>query len=144
MPLWRTLYVAGAGRPMQLAPMRFTKIEGTAVAVTVTSAVEAKAALRELRHKKRELNFLRSALVRRQKAARSAQAKGHDKRSRLRRFIAGVGWLFGALADLVTVPRTERRARSPVEIERELNRTDEMLHNIQGCILQLEGKLLAK
>ena len=43
---------------MQLAPMRFVKIDGTAVSVTVTSAEEAKAALKELRHKKRELKFL--------------------------------------------------------------------------------------
>ena len=36
---------------MQLASMRYTKIDGTSVAVTVTSAAEAKAALKELRHK---------------------------------------------------------------------------------------------
>ena len=30
---------------MQLAPMRYTKIEGTAVAVSVTSAAQAKAAV---------------------------------------------------------------------------------------------------
>lgn len=60
---------------MQLAPMRYTRIEGTAVAVSVTSAAEAKAALKELRHKRRELKFLRSALLRRQKVARARQAK---------------------------------------------------------------------
>jgi hypothetical protein len=129
---------------MQLAPMRFTKIEGTAVAVTVTSAQDAKAALKELRHKKRELKFLRGALVRQQKARRARQAKTKSKQGLLRKFISGVGWLFAALADLMTVPSAERRARSPAEIERELKRTDEMLHNIQGCILQLEGQLLSQ
>ena len=55
---------------MQLASMRYVKIDGTAVGVTVASAAEARAALKELRHKKREIKFLRSALLRRQKAAR--------------------------------------------------------------------------
>ena len=58
---------------MQLAPMRYTTIEGTKVAVTVTSAGEAKAALKELRHKKRELKFLRAALARRQRTARAGR-----------------------------------------------------------------------
>src|SRR5262245_2909822 len=63
-----------ADSSMQLAPMRYTKIEGTAVAVSVKSAAEAKAAVKELRHKKRELKFLRSALLRRQRTARPTPA----------------------------------------------------------------------
>ena len=107
---------------MQLAPLRYTKIEGTAVAVTVTSAAEAKAALKELRHKQRELKFLRGAL--------------------LRRLWRGLRWAVGALFEVATVPRAERHARDPAEIARELQRIDETLHNIEGCILQLQGKLL--
>ena len=111
---------------------------------TVTSAIEAKAALRELRHKKRELKFLRSALVRRQRAARAKQSQQQqavgvvpapavsrralDPRRRCSRS--------------PTVSRAERRARDPAEIERELHRIDETLHNIEGCILQLQGKML--
>ena len=68
---------------MQLAPMRYTKIEGTAVAVSVTSAAQAKAALKELRHKKRELKFLRTALVRRQRAARTKQSSASKPRRSL-------------------------------------------------------------
>jgi hypothetical protein len=45
---------------MQLASMRYVKIDGTAIGVTVASAAEARAALKELRHKKREIKFLRS------------------------------------------------------------------------------------
>lgn len=125
---------------MQLAPMRYTKIEGTAVSVSVTSAAEAKAALKELRHKKRELKFLRAALARRQRTARTKQANAGKKprRSLLRRFFSGIGWLF----EVATVPRAERRARDPAEIDRELQRIDETLHNIEGCILQLQGKML--
>lgn len=129
---------------MQLAPMRYTKIEGTAVAVSVTSTAEAKAALKELRHKKRELKFLRTALARRQRAARTRQSGTSSKprRSLLRRFFAGIGWLVMSLFEVATVARAERRARDPAEIERELQRIDETLHNIEGCTLQLQGKML--
>jgi hypothetical protein len=131
---------------MQLAPMRYTKIDGTAVSVQVASAVEAKAALKELRHKKRELKFLRVALVRRQRATRVKQQNTSPKQSRsfLRRLFAGIGWLIGSLFDLATLSRSERRARDPAEIERELHELEEMLHNIEGCILQLQGKMLAR
>ncbi|MBX9588711.1 MAG: hypothetical protein K2X43_05360 [Hyphomonadaceae bacterium] len=128
---------------MQLAPMRYTRIEGTAVAVTVTSAAEAKAALKELRHKKRELKFLRTALARRQRAARARQSgAGKPRRSLLRRALAGLGSLIAWLFEVATVPRAERRARNPAEIARELQRIDETLHNVEGCIVQLQGKML--
>jgi len=127
---------------MQLAPMRYVKIDGTAVAVTVASASEAKTALKELRHKKRELKFLRSALLRRQKAARTEPSKRRRRASFLLRLWRGLRWLASALIDFATVSASERKQKSPAEIERELRRTDEVLHNIEGCILQLEGKLL--
>ena len=127
---------------MQLAPMRYVKIDGTAVGVTVRSATEAKAALKELRHKKREIRFLRSALLRRQKAARPDQTKRKRSASLRVRLFRGLGRLIAGLLDLATVSRSERKQRSPAEIERELQWADEVLHNIEGCILQLEGKLL--
>jgi hypothetical protein len=122
--------------------MRYVKIEGTAVGVTVASAVEAKAALKELRHKKRELRFLRSALLRRQKAARPGPDKGKRPVSHLRKLWRGLVRVAMALLDLATVRASERKKRSPAEIARELDWTEEVLHNIEGCILQLEGKLL--
>jgi hypothetical protein len=127
---------------MQLAPMRYVKIDGTAVGVTVASATEAKVALKELRHKKREIKFLRGALLRRQKAARPEPGKRKRPASLLRRLWRGVRALAAALIDVATVSRSERKKRSPAEIERELEWTEEVLHNIEGCILQLEGKLL--
>jgi predicted nucleic acid-binding Zn-ribbon protein len=114
---------------MQLAPMRYSKIDGTAVAVSVKSALEAKAAVKELRHKKRELKFLRAALSRRLQAVRPKPAR---RRSRMQ----------SSLVEAATVAREERRARDPEEIEREMHNIDETLHNIEGCILQLQGKLL--
>jgi hypothetical protein len=130
---------------MQLAPMRYTRIEGTAVAVSVKSAAEAKAAVKELQHKKRELKFLRSALLRRQRAARPKPgSKPTRTRSVWRRALGATGRTLGSLIELLTVAREERRARDPAEIERELHRIDETLHNIEGCILQLQGRLLSR
>lgn len=130
---------------MQLAPMRFTKIDGTAVSVTVTSAGEAKQALKELKHKKRELKFLRSALLRRQRTARSKERPvPRGRRSLVRRAFGGLWRFITWLLELATVSKAERHARSPVEMEKEVHRIDETLHNIDGCILQLEGRMLAR
>lgn len=129
---------------MQLAPMRYAKIEGTAVAVSVRSAAEAKAAVKELRHKKREFKFLRAALARRLRAARPKQGarRSRAETSVLSQGLAGLGSLLAGLVEVATVPRAERRASNPAEIERELHQLDETLHNIEGCILQLQGRLL--
>ena len=98
---------------MQLAAMRFTKIEGTAVSVTVTSAEEAKAALKELRHKKRELKFLRGALVRKRKGARAQQIRNAKRPSGASgSFLDDVRWASAALVDQVTVPRASGAAQS--------------------------------
>jgi hypothetical protein len=131
---------------MQLAPMRYTKIEGTAVAVSVKSAAEAKAAVKELRHKKRELKFLRTALTRRLRTLepRSQRRGSGAPRSLLRRAFSGMGWLATALVETATAARDDRRSRNPEEIESEIHAIDETLHNIEGCILQLQGKLLTK
>jgi hypothetical protein len=132
---------------MQLAPLRYTKIDGTTVAVSVKSATEAKAAVKELRHKKRELKFLRTALVRKQRAARpkkgGKRARASDV-SMLSRAVDGVGGLIGGLFDHATPPPAERGILERAEIEREIRRIDETLHNIEGCILQLQGKLLTR
>jgi hypothetical protein len=112
--------------------------------VSVRSATEAKAAVKELRHKKRELKFLRAALVRRLRALRPKQGRrgSRAERSLLGRTFSGIGWLVAGLVEAATVPRDERRARNPEEIEREVHAIDETLHNVEGCILQLQGKLL--
>jgi hypothetical protein len=129
---------------MQLAELRYSKIDGTAVSVTVKSALEAKAALKELRHKKRELKFLRRALLRRQKAAQAKRPKGKRPASLFLRFVLACRQTYAAVLDLATVSDAERMARSPAEIATTLRTTDELLHNIEGCILQLEGKLLTR
>jgi hypothetical protein len=124
---------------VHLAPMRFSKIDGTTVSVEVTSAEEAKAALKELRHKKRELKFLRGALAKRHKAAKPKHTrKAKPAKSGLATFIDDVRWGLSAMVETKPEPAKPTLA----EIERELKSLDETLHNIDGCILQLQGKLL--
>jgi hypothetical protein len=130
---------------MQLAPMRFTKIDGTAVSVTVTSAEEAKAALKELRHKKRELKFLRGALAKKQRAARAKRAKKpKTPKTGFQTFLDDVRWGLSAIVEQGTEPAQAPKKPTPAEIAAEVRKLDETLHNIDGCILQLQGKLLAK
>ena len=132
---------------MQLAPMRYARIEGTAVEVSVKSATEAKAAVKELRHKKSEYKYLRKGLMQRQRAARPKRAgKGGRARrtSALSKTIDGLGGMIGGLFDHDTVSSGGHGGRALAEIEREIRRIDEVLHNIEGCILQLQGKLLTK
>ncbi len=132
---------------MHLAPMRYTKIDGTAVAVSVKSATEAKAAVKELRHKKRELKFLRAALTRQQRALRPKQSSRRRRAEGAstvpKTMIDGLGGIIGGLFDHATASR-EGGGRDLAEIEREIRRLDETLHNIEGCILQLQGKLLTQ
>jgi hypothetical protein len=130
---------------MQLAPMRFVKIDGTAVSVTVTSAEEAKAALKELRHKKRELKFLRGALGKKQRAGRAQRAKAAKApKTGLQTFLDDVRWGFSAIVEQGTEPAQAPKPRTLAEIEAEVRKLDETLHNIEGCILQLQGKLLSR
>ncbi|HEU4380769.1 MAG TPA: hypothetical protein VFR73_19530 [Hyphomicrobiaceae bacterium] len=129
---------------MQLAPLRFTKIEGTTVAVNVASAAEAKAALKELRHKKRELKFVRGALAKQYKAAKAKRPrKGKAEPSGVATFLDDVRWGFGKMLDGKPEPKPPARPPTLAEIEHEMRSIDEIMHNIDGCILQLQGKLLA-
>ena len=81
--------------------------------------------------------------MRRQRASRAKESGTKRKRSLLWRTFAGLGALMGWLFETATVTRAERRARNPAEIEKDLQNLDETLHNIEGCIVQLQGKLLA-
>ena len=133
---------------MQLAPMRYTRIDGTAVAVSVTSATEAKAAVKELRHKKSELKFLRKALVQQQRTLRPKQGskrrRAEQPSTLSKAMINGLGGLIGGLFEHATGASAGAGGRGVAEIEREIRQLDETLHNIEGCILQLQGKLLTK
>jgi hypothetical protein len=130
---------------MQLAPMRFVKIEGTAVSVSVTSAEEAKAAVKELRHKKRELKFLRGALAKKKRAGRAKRVKGAKlPKTGLQTFLDDMRWGISAIVEQGTGQTEAPKPPTQAAIAAEMHRLDETLHNIEGCILQLQGKLLSK
>jgi hypothetical protein len=130
--------------------MRYIEIDGTAVAVSVKSATEAKAAVKELLQKKSELKFECKELLRRQKALRPkggskrAGTRGRkQKTSTMSRAVDGLGGMIGGLFNHATAsPPGGHSAREVAEIERDLRRLEEILHNIDGCIVQLKGKLL--
>jgi hypothetical protein len=126
------------GPEMKLTPMRFTTIEGTNVTVQVGSSADAKRAIKELRHRKKEVGLHRRALLRQQRAALKEQARS-ERASAERARRRGVVATMSRMASLF-------RKQTPLydldSIERELHLTDEVMHNIDACILQIEGKLL--
>jgi hypothetical protein len=118
--------------------MRFTTIEGTEVTVKVNSPKEAKSAIKELRHRKKEVGLHRRALLRLQRRAakeraRLERAAGHRSRRR---------GLFGSLARVASLFRSDKPLHDLDSIEHELHLVDETLHNLDVCIVQIEGKLL--
>jgi hypothetical protein len=123
---------------MQMREMRYARIEGTEVMVEVHSAEEAKAAIRELRHKKKELQHARKRLVKEQKGAKAEVervARRHSAGSRK-----------GGVTGFVSRIRHAMSSREPLRdlalVEADLSRTDDILHHIDSCIIQLEGRLL--
>ncbi|MET0568691.1 MAG: hypothetical protein ABWZ74_06395 [Hyphomicrobiaceae bacterium] len=127
---------------MQLAPTRFTKIEGTEVMVSVNSSAEAKTALKELSHKKRELAHLKRVLLRQQKALRRRQERSKRPPSMLWKIFDPKKKLVRVVTAVVGALRPERQQRDGEEIARELRRIDEIAQGIDSCRLQIEGKLI--
>lgn len=123
---------------MQLREMRFARIDGTEVLVEVKSEKEARTAIKELRHKKKELALLKRRIARQELRARHTIERAEETAAREAR-------RRGLLATLRRVSRAFRR-RDPLPdldaIQRDLDKTDEILHNIDSCIIQLEGRLL--
>ena len=127
---------------MQLTASHYVTIEGTTVVLAPRSAEEARKALKELRHKRREFTWVKRSLLRQKKAAQSRA--GRAVRCRRRRK-TGLARLWTLLAAASTLPRLLTRARARMdlaEIERECRRIEEIQHNIDSAILQVEGKLL--
>jgi len=124
---------------MQLREMRYATITGTEVKVKVGSATEAKAAIKELRHKKKEVALLKRQVASELKRARTAQAKAEKAAARTRR----AGGLMATLAKLSSVFGDDEHAEDVERLEKDLQHTEEILHNIDSCIIQLEGKLLS-
>jgi hypothetical protein len=118
--------------------MRFARIDGTEVLVEVKSETEAKAAIKELKHKKKELALLKRRISKQELRARRTIERADEAAAREAR-------KRGLFATLRRVSRAfGKREELPdlSAIERDLEKADEILHNIDSCIIQLEGRLL--
>jgi hypothetical protein len=127
---------------MQLAASHYVTIEGTTVVFAPRSAEEARKALKELRHKRREFTWVKRSLLREKKAALS-RASRTTRRNRRRKTVLARIW--NLLAAASALPRLLTRARARMDladIERECRRIEEIRHSIDSAILQVEGKLL--
>jgi len=123
---------------MQLREMRFARIDGTEVLVEVKSETEAKAAIKELKHKKKELALLKRRIAKQESRARRTLERAEEAAEREAR-------KRGLFATLRRVSRAFSKGEALPDlgaIERDLEKTDEILHNIDSCIVQLEGRLL--
>ncbi len=123
---------------MQLRDMRFARIEGTEVFVQVTSAAEAKEAIKELRHKKKEVGLLKRRLATELKRARAVENRAEQAAER----VARKKGFMGALARLSHAFSDDEATETVERVERDIVRIEDILHNIESCIIQLEGKLL--
>jgi hypothetical protein len=123
---------------MQLREMRFARIDGTEVVVEVKSEEQAKLAIKELRHKKKELTLLKRRLGREEARARrtvqrAEQAAARESRQR---------GLFATLRRVSRVFTKPAALPDVAALGRDIDKTDEILHNLDSCIIQLEGRLL--
>jgi hypothetical protein len=118
--------------------MRFARIDGTEVLVEVKSEQEAKSAIKELRHKKKELALLKRRIAKQEARARRTIERAEETAEREAR-------KRGLFATLRRVSRVFRKGEALPDldsIQGEIEKTDEILHNIDSCIIQLEGRLL--
>lgn len=121
---------------------RYVAFEGTTVKVAPRSADEAKAALKELRHKKKELAWTKRTLQRDRRIAEERKARTEPSRRRKTGFLAS---LKAAWSALTLLPRLVARSSAVADIgtiDRQLAAIEETMHNIDSAIIQLQGKLL--
>jgi hypothetical protein len=123
---------------MQLREMRYARIDGTEVLVEVKSEKEARAAIKELKHKKKELALLKRRIAKHEIRARRTveRAEAAAERETRRR------GLFAALKRVSRVFRKSEPLPNLETFQRDIDNADEILHNIDSCIVQLEGRLL--
>lgn len=127
---------------MELAATKFVKIEGTKVTVAVASAEEARLAVKELKHKKKELAYIRRGLVRQRKAVEAIAARGKRRSKAPQGFWQRLG---AGISTLMASPYAYGNARQIMDIpsiEKDSARIEELLLSIDACLLQIEGKLI--
>lgn len=126
---------------MQLSETRFVKVEGTTVSATVKTASEAKIAVKEIRQKKKEYAHIKKGLMRQLKAAERV-ANAAKKKSKPSGFFSRVGAAVGSMASLAGAYGTAQAKADIPRLEIECAQADEILHNLDTVLIQIEGKLL--
>ena len=128
---------------MQLSETRFVRIDGTSVTAAVNTAAEAKIAVKEIRQKKREYGHIKRGLLRQRKAAeRVASAARRKKQPKKQGLLARVGSTLSKVVSLAGAYGTASAAMDLPRLERESAATEEILHNLDTVLIQIEGKLL--
>ena len=128
---------------MQLSETRFVTITGTDVAASVNSATEAKIAIKEIRQKKKEYAHIRKGLQRQVKALeKQARAARGKKAGKGRSFFDSVRATVTKVASVAGAYGTATAKMDLPRLEQQCAHTDEILHNLDSVLIQIEGKLL--
>lgn len=98
---------------MQLAASRYVTFEGTSVVLAPRSAEEAKRALKELRHKKREFAWVKRSLLREKKVAEARAARATRRKSRKKTWLTRLRRLINLMT---AVPRLFTRVRANIDV----------------------------
>lgn len=127
---------------MQLSETRFVRIDGTNISAAVNSATEAKIAIKEIRQKKKEFAHIKRGLLRQKKDAERISAKARGKKGAKTGFFHSVRATVSRMASVAGAYGTAAAKMDLPRIEEECARTDEILHNLDSVMIQIEGKLL--
>ena len=127
---------------MQLSETRFVTIDGTNISASVTSASEAKIAIKEIRQKKKEYAHIKRGLMRQKKAAERLAGKGRGKNGTRTGFFQSIRTTVSRMASVAGAYGTASAKMDLPRIEEECAKTDEILHNLDSVMIQIEGKLL--
>lgn len=127
---------------MELSPTRYVKIEGTQVTAAVNTAAEAKHAIKEVRQKKRELAHIKRGLLRNRRVVERQAERVKVKRPQRRGVMARVRDAFATIAAITGAYGKASAIMDLPRIEKECADADEILHNLDTVLIQLQGKLL--
>ena len=130
---------------LELTPTHFTTVDGQSVTVRVDTPDEAKHALKELRHVKRQLRHHRKDLLAAERAAKAREKR--RKRQKPKPLFTSFGDYVGqSVASLATLlsPRAQQNAyRRARDIRADIERLDDLIQNVDGTRLEIEGRLVA-
>ncbi len=131
---------------MELSAARYIRIEGTNVTATVDTADEARVAIKEIRQKKREYTHIRKGLLREKKAAEkvanATKPKKAGKKTKSPGLLSSMLSTATKVASMAGAYGTATAKMDLPRIEAECARTEEILHNLDSVLIQMEGKLL--